>query len=185
MTRKAWVAGLVVLAAAAIGLPPEAPAQQPPEPGAEGAPPSGRGATRRTPNAPAPRAGALPSVQWAQPLGQSRPERPSEKKSQAAAPAPNDRRGGDPTAVVPSLRPLLDPAAGGAAGPRPMPRISVRGRVVSRTGRAAAILDVDGTMIGVEAGSRFEAGGQTVEVEDVGAGGTVLRFLDTDRVISR
>lgn len=184
MARKAWVAGMALFAAAAVGPAPEARAQQPPEPGAEGAPPAGRGATRRTPNAAAPRGPAPPAVQWAQPLGPGAADRPAPKKTQAAE--PEERRAGDPTAVVPSLRPLLDPtASGGAAGPRPMPRISVRGRVVSRTGRAAAILDVDGAMIGVEAGSRFEAGGQTVEVEDVGAGGTVLRFLETDRVISR
>jgi len=96
--------------------------------------------------------------------------RPSAESSKPSAPGEDGEQTGplrDPTEPSPRMREILVPPQaspqGTVAGPPPMPQVTLKGRVILSGKPGAAILEVDGKLLGIQAGAEttIAAGSRT------------------------
>ena len=130
---------------------------------------------------------AAVGVGWTQPpAGKKALPVPAEvPKKQEKAEEPKD-----PTNPSPKLKELLQPDKSGkyaapvaGAGPR-MPLLALRGRVVSSTGSAVALLEVEGKLYSIAKGSSLSGGGNTIlRIVDITIGEVRIEVLPLNEVV--
>ena len=130
---------------------------------------------------------AAVGVGWTQPpAGKKALPVPAEvPKKQEKAEEPKD-----PTNPSPKLKELLQPDKSGkyaapvaGAGPR-MPLLALRGRVVSSTGSAVALLEVEGKLYSIAKGSSLSGGGNTIlRIVDITSGEVRIEVHPLNEVV--
>ena len=126
-------------------------------------------------------------IGWTQPpLEKKQSPVPAEvPKKQEKAEEPKD-----PTNPSPKLKELLQPDKSGkyaapvaGAGPR-MPLLALRGRVVSSTGSAVALLEVEGKLYSIAKGSSLSGGGNTIlRIVDITSGEVRIEVHPLNEVV--